>query len=281
MIYHNVCYVEADVVVFYCMRYTLDGPKMKGSDRMKQFILEACVDSVESAIHATNAGANRLELCGNLILGGTTPTLATFLQVKRECDVRIHVLIRPRFGDFCYSNYEMDIMKEEIRQFREAGADGIVIGILQRDGQLDCNRMRELIEEAGDMSITLHRAFDVCKDPYQVLSQAKQLGIHTILTSGQANQCSDGAELIKELIEQSDGVVDLLVGGGVNADTIERMYRKTGATSYHMSGKVILQSPMQYRNPAVSMGLAGLSEYEIWQTNEEYIREAVHRLQQL
>ena len=248
---------------------------------MKDYILEACVDSVESAIIATKAGANRLELCANLMIGGTTPTLSTFLQVRKKCQNRIHVLIRPRFGDFCYTEDEFEIIKQEVTQFREAGADGIVIGILKPDGSLNYEQMDQLVKEAGSMSITLHRAFDVCKDPMETLRQVKQLGIHTILTSGQENVCTLGKECIRELIQESKGAVTILVGSGVNAAVIKEMYEATKARSYHMSGKTVLSSQMKYRRETVHMGLDSISEYDIWQTKEENIKEAVKLLQQL
>lgn len=245
---------------------------------MDSFLLEACVDSVESAMIATGAGAGRLELCSNLMIGGTTPTLPFFREVQRHCSNRIHVLLRPRFGDFCYSSYEFSVLKEEVRQFRDAGAQGIVIGILKPDGRLDLPRMEQLMAEAGDMSVTLHRAFDVCADPMGTLKEAADLGIHTILTSGQKDNCLEGAELLRRMVEESAGTVDILVGSGVNASVIERLLPITGARSYHMSGKKVLDSPMVYRKKGVSMGLPAFSEYEIWQTEEDAIREAAEVL---
>lgn len=255
---------------------------------MKKFILEACVDRVESAIIATRAGANRLELCSNLIIGGTTPTKALFEEVKKTCKNRIHVLIRPRFGDFCYSDYEFQICLKEVEQFRRLQADGIVIGILQPDGKLDERRMGQLIEAAGSMSITLHRAFDVCVDPMEAYETAKKLGIDTILTSGQKNLCLEGMDCIKQLVEKSHSdqrsgqkYVDILVGSGVKSQVIQTLYEKTRATSYHMSGKEVIESKMQYKKEDVHMGLDAFSEYGIWQTKEEEIERAVAVLQEL
>lgn len=241
---------------------------------MKQSILEACVDSVESAVIAAGAGADRLELCANLLIGGTTPTLAAYRQVRKRCDSVIHVLIRPRFGDFCYTDNEFEIMKQEICQFREAGADGVVIGILNPDGSLCYERMAAFVEVAGPLSVTLHRAFDVCRNPEGVLEQAVTLGVRTILTSGQANVCTEGISCLKKLKEQSRGRIDIMAGSGVNAGVIADLYHTTGITSYHMSGKVTLESPMQYRKADVHMGLDTVSEYERWQTGEEAIKKA-------
>ena len=132
---------------------------------MKEYILEACVDSTESAIIATEAGATRLELCGNLMIGGTTPSVALYKQIRKKCKNRIHILIRPRFGDFCYTENELDIMCEEIRMFRELGADGVVIGALSSDGSVDWNAMDRMIAAAEGIWVTMHRAFDMCKMP--------------------------------------------------------------------------------------------------------------------
>ncbi|WP_113671125.1 copper homeostasis protein CutC [Vallitalea guaymasensis] len=245
------------------------------------YILEGCVDSVESAIEAEKGGANRLELCSNLIIGGTTPSINLFNMVREHTNIKINLLIRPRFGDFCYSDKEFEVIKREVKMFQEAGADGVVIGVLNPDGTLDIGRMNELIHIAEGMHITLHRAFDMCKNPLETLKQAKQLGINTILTSGQKNSCYDGKELIRELVNKSKGKVDILIGGGVKAEIIEEMYKFTGATSYHMSGKEVINSSMEYRKEEVSMGIASLSEYSIWQTSSIKISQVKNILKKL
>lgn len=241
---------------------------------MKDYILECCVDSVESAIAAERGGANRLELCSALVIGGLSPSKALFEKVRKAVNIRIHVLLRPRFGDFCYTQHEHEIIKEEIKMFRELGADGVVIGTLKPDGSLNMEQMKELMEEAGNMSVTLHRAFDMCQDPIQTLEDVKQLGINTILTSGQKNSCIDGAALLAELVEKAEQKVDILIGAGVDDSVIQELYEKTGATSYHMSGKITLDSEMQYRKEDVSMGVASMSEYQIWRTSAERVAAA-------
>lgn len=245
---------------------------------MEKYILECCVDSVESAINAQSGGASRIELCSNLIIGGTTPDLALVREIRRHTDIRIHALIRPRFGDFCYSKYEMEIMKSQIRALKEAGVEGVVIGVLDEEGNLNKDAMKELIEVADGLSITLHRAFDMCRDPYEALVQAIELGIDTILTSGQKQSAWEGRELLAELIEKANGRIDIMAGAGVGAAVIEKLIPVTKGTSYHMSGKITLDSPMKYRKEDVSMGLPSLSEYEIWQTSESAVKEAVEVL---
>lgn len=246
---------------------------------MENYILECCVDSVESAINAAKGGASRLELCSNLIIGGTTPDVALVKEIRKYTDIRIHALIRPRFGDFCYTQHEMEMMKFQIRALKEAGVEGVVIGVLDEEGNLDVPKMKELMQEAEGLSVTLHRAFDMCRNPYEAMEQAIALGIHTILTSGQKQSAWEGRELLAELIEKAQGRIDIMAGAGIGAKVIEQLLPVTKGSSYHMSGKVTLDSPMKYRKADVSMGLPSLSEYEIWQTAEDAVREAVNVLQ--
>lgn len=245
---------------------------------MKQKVLEVCVDSVESAIAAQRGGANRLELCGNLVIGGTTPGMALYEAVRENTNMEINVLIRPRFGDFLYTDFEFAMIKKEVESFRRAGADGVVVGCLLSDGTLDVERMKELRECAGTMNVTLHRAFDVCADPFAALQQAKELGINTILTSGQQNNCYEGRGLIKQLLELAKDDMDILIGGGVNAEVIEKMRREMDACCFHMSGKMIMESGMVYRKEGVNMGIPGLSEYEIFRTSEAEVLKAASAL---
>lgn len=255
-----------------------EGTGLKG--RSRSWILEGCVDSVESAVTAWEAGAGRLELCANLMIGGTTPSLAAFRQVKRLCRVPVHVLIRPRPGDFCYTKQEFALIREEISIFRKEGADGIVIGILKPDGRLDLERMRLLMEDAGGMSVTLHRAFDVCADPYEALEQAAELGVRTILTSGGRANCIEGIQCLGQLALQAGGRIRIMAGGGVDASVIPRLFREAGIRDFHMSGKIICQSPMTYRRSDVHMGAEGFGEYELWRADGERFREAARILDQ-
>ena len=236
---------------------------------MKDYILEICVDSVESAIAAAEGGADRLELCSNLIIGGTTPGPWLFEEIRKRSDIRIHALIRPRFGDFCYTDAEFSMIRNAVKDFRKMGAEGVVVGILKPDGTLNMEQMKELMDAAGDMSVTLHRAFDVCADPIEAMEQAISLGIDTILTSGQKNTCLQGAELLKELETRSQGRITIQAGSGVGAEVIRQLYPLTGIKAYHMSGKVVTDSAMQFRKEGVNMGLPTFSEYEIWRTDIE------------
>lgn len=236
--------------------------------------LEVCVDSVESAVIAQKGGADRLEVCSNLVIGGTTPGISQFRQIREACGIDLNVLIRPRFGDFLYTEAEFQMIEEDILTFRELGADGVVTGCLLPDGTLDTVRMRKLRETAQNMNMTLHRAFDLCRDPFRTLQEAVELGIDTILTSGQEEDCMAGKELLKRLIERAEDKIEILAGGGVNAEVIEKLIEEAGASSFHMSGKQKLESGMRYRNSRVSMGLPGLSEFDIFRTELAQIQRA-------
>lgn len=239
-------------------------------------MLECCVDSVESAMEAEKGGAGRLELCAALVIGGISPGSALFEEVTKRCSLPIRVLLRPRFGDFLYTEYEFEILKKEVALFREKGAEGVVIGCLREDGSLHLERMRELIQTAGGMKITLHRAFDVCADPLRVYEQAGELGIDTILTSGQEESCLQGMPLIKKLSEQrrKKGGPQIMAGAGVTPDVIRKFLEETDITSYHLSAKRTMDSGMRYRRQGVPMGLPSLSEYCVFRTDSRIVAEA-------
>ncbi len=245
-------------------------------DRREQYMLECCVDSVESAIAAQEGGADRLELCAALIIGGTSPGMALFEKIRENCSLPVRVLLRPRFGDFLYTEYEFEILKREVAIFREAGAEGVVIGCLSEDGNLHMDQMRALIAEAGTMKVTLHRAFDVCADPIRAYRQARELGIDTILTSGQQSCCEDGIRLLEQLCEirKEEGGPRIMAGAGVTPDVIRRFLSQTEITCYHLSAKMNVDSGMKYRREGVPMGLPAMSEYSILRTDKRIVSEA-------
>ena len=252
---------------------------------MRNYILEICVDSVESAINAQRGGAARLELCSNLIIGGTTPTKSLFEEVKKNVDIPVNVLIRPRFGDFLYSDYEVNIIRNEIKMFKELGTDGIVAGILTKNGEIDLYNMKKFVDEAQDTPITFHRAFDVCKNPIEAFYQLQELGIQNILTSGQAQNCLKGKKLLKELVEVSNknnkSKTEILVGAGLNIGNIGEIINFTGATNFHFSAKKIKQSKMEYKKQDVNMGLKEFNEFEILETDEKLVKEMTDYLRNL
>ena len=236
-------------------------------------ILEVCVDSVESAVNAEAGDADRIELCGDLIVGGITPSLALFERIREKIDIPIHVLLRPRFGDFLYSDEEMEVLIRQAKAFAKAGADNLVIGCLTPDGRLDLEAMKRIIDAADGTPINLHRAFDMCRDLDEALEDAKQLGIVSILTSGGYASALEGLEVLDRL-KKNSGNIDIMAGAGMNAKNIKYMMENSSLTAFHMSGKKTLQSKMEYRNLRVNMGLPTLSEYEIIQTDENEIRAA-------
>ncbi|WP_039901095.1 copper homeostasis protein CutC [Leptotrichia sp. oral taxon 879] len=249
---------------------------------MKKYTLEICVDSVKSAINAQRGGATRLELCSNLIIGGTTPTKSLFKEVKKNVDIPINVLIRPRFGDFLYSDYDISIIRNEIKIFREAGVNGIVVGVLTKDGEIDVDNMKKFIDEAQNIPITFHRAFDVCKNPIKAFHQLQELKIQNILTSGQAQNCLKGKKLLKELVDLSNKNNEktrILVGAGLNIENIEEIADFTGAVNFHFSAKKIKQSKMEYRKQNVNMGLKEFDEFEILETDDKLVRKMTDYLQ--
>ena len=238
------------------------------------FVLEVCVDSVESAVSAARGGATRLELCANLVIGGTSPDEDLFRMVRERVDIPVRVLLRPRFGDFLYSDDEFELLRRQVRRFAALGADGVVIGVLRPDGTLDEARMAELIALAGGCGVTLHRAFDVCRDPFEALEAAGRLGVDTILTSGQQAACAQGAGLLRELVGRSGGRPQILVGAGVSADVIRTLQPATGANAFHLSAKRTEESRMAFRREGVPMGLPGISEFEVWRCDEDAVRRA-------
>lgn len=244
--------------------------------KMKKYTLECCVDSVESALAAAEGGADRLELCAALVIGGTSPSIALFEEIRKYSDIPVRVLLRPRFGDFLYSDYEFEIIRREIELFHEAGAQGVVIGCLTEDGALHMPQMEKLMKAAEGMQVTLHRAFDVCADPVQTYHQARELGIDTILTSGQQSSCLAGIELLQKLARlqrETDGP-KIMAGAGVTPEVIRQFLTQTEITSYHLSAKVTLDSGMRYRKEGVPMGIPAMSEYSIFRTDADIVKEA-------
>lgn len=252
-------------------------------------VLEVCVDSTASALAAKRGGADRLELCADLIVGGTTPSLTLVQQVKAETGLPVRALLRPRFGDFCYDSYELAQMEQLAAELVEAGADGIVTGVLTPEGALDAGAMqpiyaaaRKAAKKAGrPVACTLHRAFDVCADPFAALETARSMGLCTILTSGQAASAPQGAALLRQLTEQAGKDMEILAGAGVSAQNIPVLAAQTGVRAFHLSGKQVLQSRMTFRREGVPMGLPGFSEFEVWQTSEANVRAARQALDSL
>ena len=243
---------------------------------MPKILVEACVTSAQSALNAQTGGAQRVELCDNLIEGGTTPS-AGMIEVSRELiSIGLFVMIRPRGGDFCYSNDEFRIMKQDVLMAANMGADGVVAGILKPDGTIDVERMSILRELAGDMGFTCHRACDMTVDKYQALEDIINCGADRILSSGGKNKAPEGAALLKELVDKANGRLIIMPGSGVNEDSIVELKRISGAVEFHVTGRSLYKGKMIYKNPEVSMGdNLTVPEYEQWITDPGRIRKIV------
>ncbi len=239
--------------------------------------LEVCVDSLASARAAISGGADRLELCSALAVGGLTPYSGLLRQIRMESDIKIRCLMRPRAGDFLYAEEEIQLMAMQIHELKELGADGFVIGCLTPDGDLDQKALYPLIEAADGSALTLHRAIDVSHNLEKTYADAAQLGFDTVLTSGGASNCTVGKKTIERLLNLRDimGGPEVLIGAGVNARVITAFREEfLVARAFHMSGKMELESKMRFRRDGVPMGLPGLDEWHIQQTDLEAVKAA-------
>lgn len=217
-------------------------------------IIEVCANSATSCVAAEQGGAARVELCAGIPEGGTTPSYGEMVTARRAIGIRMNVIIRPRGGDFLYTPAEIQTMLLDIEAAKAAGADGVVFGCLKADGTIDMERNRELKQAAGSLSTTFHRAFDVCRDPFEALEQIIALGFDRILTSGQEATAPQGTELLARLVERAAGRIIVMPGCGVNEHNVAELARRTGAQEFHMSARHRVEGGMEYRNERVSMG---------------------------
>lgn len=242
--------------------------------------LEICANSVASCIEAQKGGAYRVELCAAIPEGGTTPSYGDIAVARELLDIKLNVIIRPRSGDFLYSALEHKIMLKDIGIARQLGVDGVVIGCLTADGEVDMERNQELIDAAGKMSVTFHRAFDMCRDPFNSLEKIIALGCQRILTSGQQQQAERGIPLLKKLVEQAGDRIIIMPGSGINIYNIATIAKETGAGEFHLSARKPVESGMIYRNPNIKMGgtMVVIQEYEQQVTNSELVRNTLEAL---
>lgn len=250
---------------------------------MNEYQFEICSNSVESCIAAQDGGANRVELCAGIPEGGTTPSygeIATAREVLKT--TRLHVIIRPRGGDFLYSPIEVKTMLKDIDVAKQLGADGVVFGCLKADGEIDLPVMRELMKASEGLSVTFHRAFDVCRDAKKALEQIIDLGCNRILTSGQQPTAELGIPLLKDLQQQAAGRIILLAGCGVNEKNISRIAKETGIQEFHFSARESIKSNMSYKNEAVSMGgTVHIDEYERNVTTAQRVRNTIQAVEKM
>lgn len=256
------------------------------------FKFEICANSVESCLAAQEGGANRVELCAGIPEGGTTPSYGEIKVARKLLDkTLLHVIIRPRGGDFLYTPLEIERMEEDIRLCRELGVDGVVIGCLTEDGEVDMEANRRLVElakgcdeqakdgkELKPMSVTFHRAFDRAANPQKALEDIISLGCDRILTSGQQPKAVEGVALLSELRQAAAGRIILLAGCGVNEDNIRTIFDATGIHEYHFSARVNVPSKMKQLNTKVYMGAEGADESNSPVTSAERVKQTIANL---
>jgi copper homeostasis protein len=243
-----------------------------------EITLEICTNSIASALAAAKAGAPRIELCENLWEGGTTPSHGTLAMVRNRTDLEIMVLVRPRGGDFVYSEEEFLVMLADIDHLKEVGAHGVVSGVLLPDGQVDIPRTRALVEHSHPLPFVFHRAFDLTPDPFQALEDVISTGARRILSSGQQPKALDGLPLIQQLHARASGRIELLPGGGLHAEGMEAFIRQTPIRQFHFTAKAPVEN-FPTPGPQIAMnGSPSIPENVRFQSNENIIRETLHRL---
>ncbi len=236
-------------------------------------IFEVCLQSVDDAVAAQAGGAQRVELCAALVEGGITPSLGTIQACRDAVDIDIMVMIRPRGGDFDYTEWELDSMAKDIAHCKKIGVTGVVFGMLEHDGQVARTQVQRMVEEAGkNLSVTFHRAFDVSAEPFAALETLVELGVDRVLTSGQAATVPEGKDLIRQLVERATGRIGILPGCGIVPESVAELVAYTGVSEFHATAFGTVESKMRYQNPEVYMGIPGLPEYERQVTSEVEVR---------
>jgi copper homeostasis protein len=239
--------------------------------------LEVCANSLTSALAAQDGGAARVELCDNLNEGGTTPSYGQILIARKRLKIKLHTLIRPREGDFLYSDLEFEIMKADIQFCTQVGCDGIVIGILKHDGSIDIERCTELLLMAkqSHLSVTFHRAFDMCADLEQAMEDIIGMGFDRILTSGGKSTAIEGANIITHLIKKAKGRIVIMPGGGINEANAADLIQFTKATEIHSSARITVKSKMQFQNDRIILGSNYIDEFNLEVTDAQKVKEII------
>lgn len=246
---------------------------------MERVRCEVCVEGVLGALAAADGGAHRVELCAGLVEGGTTPSIGTVSSVLRELEIDTSVLIRPRGGDFLYAPEELEVMIRDIRGIRDAGAFGIAVGVLTRQGTVDQKAMEAVMDAAGGMSVTFHRAFDMVEDPWKALETVVDLGVDRILTSGLERSVPEGIGLIKGLVSAARGRISIMPGAGIREQNVKEIVRDTGVHEIHFTGFSRGESPMLHRNPRPRMGAEEVpGEFDRIYTDPQKVRAILQAL---
>lgn len=220
----------------------------------QRVLIEVLVDSVESARAAKAGGADRLEVCQNLFEGGTTPSAGLIATLRRAVDLPLNVMIRPRGGDFLYSECEFEVMRQDICIVKELGASGVVLGVLKADGTVDADRTAQLVALARPMSVTFHRAIDMTRDLSEALETLVGLGVDRVLSSGGEATVFEGAEVLASLVKQAGDRIVVMPGGGIRERNVSKVLAATRAREIHVSASRVVESQMEHRNTRVFMG---------------------------
>jgi copper homeostasis protein len=245
----------------------------------KNFSLEICVGSIESCLEAEKGGADRVELCDNLFEGGTTPSIATIIYAKEHLILDTMVMIRPRGGDFLYSDIEFELMKKDIEYCKRVGVKGVVFGLLLNDGRVDKQRVRELVEIAKPLDVCFHRAIDMSNDYLMAARDIVDCGCKRILTSGQRNKAIEGIDNIASLQKCFGNQIEVMAGSGVSEDNVEEIYKKTKINAFHLSAKREIKGNMMFHQKNVSMGgVDSVSEYDIIRTDFSKVKRVKEKL---
>ncbi len=236
------------------------------------------MDSVAGAVAAERGGADRVELCDDLIEGGTTPSAGAIALTRRQVRLPLMVMIRPRGGDFLYTALELAVMRADLQVAKQVGADGVVFGCLTARGDVDLVRTRELARLARPLAVTFHRAFDMTRDPAAALEALIALGVDRVLTSGQEADSVRGRVLLAALQRQAAGRIVVMAGGGITPENVQEVVRETGIAEVHLSARAVVRSAMRYRNARPAMGSPGADEFSRKTTSERVVRALVRRL---
>lgn len=245
------------------------------------FELEVCIDNIESLSTAISAGATRIELCSSLTLGGLTPSFGFMRQAAKQSSIPVYAMIRPRQGDFLFDLQELDIMLSDVEAARLAGLDGIVIGILTKEGDIDVERCQKLIDKAQGLGVTFHRAFDLCREPETALEEIINLGCERILTSGLCSSAEQGVDMLNRLNKQAEGRISLMAGAGVNAGNTKMLIQKASLTEVHLSGKGLRDSHMLFKSNTAQMGADGVDDSKVPVTQFDAIADVRNVLDEL
>ena len=243
---------------------------------MTKPLIELCVEGIDGFLAAQEAGADRVELCASLMEGGLTPSLATIRAAVKAARIPVHVIIRPRGGDFLYSDAEFETMVEDVRALRSEGVSGVVIGCLTPDGRIDEARTTTLVEAARPMSVTCHRAFDMTVDAGEALEALVRCGIDRVLTSGQRDTAVEGIAILKSAVEQAAGRIVIMGCGALDAQNISKVRDEAGLAEMHFAALTTVPSGMAFRNPHVGMGGTEKDrEYELTLTDKDAVRATI------